>query len=124
MIRRLDEAARVGAESVTIWGSGRPRREFLHSDDLAEAVCHVLEQTDEIQFLNVGSGANVSTMKLAELVEDIVGYRGRIETDTSEPDGTFGKLLDTSRLRALGWTPKHELRPGIGAVWRTWRSGD
>jgi GDP-L-fucose synthase len=83
---------------VTIWGSGRPRREFLRSDDLAEAVCHVLEQTDGIQLLNVGSGADISTMELAELVADIVGYRGRIETDTGEPDGTFRTLRDTSRL--------------------------
>jgi GDP-L-fucose synthase len=121
LIRRFDEAARDGAPEVTLWGSGTPRREFLHVDDLAAACTLLLRSYDADEPVNVGCGEDLTIRELAETVGEVVGYRGRIGWDTTKPDGTPRKLLDVSRLFALGWRPRVALRDGIAAVHRQWR---
>lgn len=118
MIRRFDEARQRGDKVVRCWGSGNPRREFLHVDDLARACVHLLEHYDDPQTINVGTGTDVTIRELAQLVAEIVGYEGEIMWDTSKPDGTPRKLLDISRLRQLGWEPTIGLREGIEATYR------
>ena len=117
LIRRFHEATLSGADSVTCWGSGSPRREFLHVDDLADAAVFCLEQwqpdTEEIQFVNVGTGTDVTIKELAEQVAAAVGYSGEILWDTSKPDGTPRKLLDVSRLAGLGWQARIPLEQGL-----------
>lgn len=113
LIRRFDEAVRTGAESVTNWGTGTPRREFLHVDDLAAAVLRVLERYDDPAPVNIGTGTDLTVRELADLVAEVTGFSGTVEWDDSKPDGTPRKLLDSSRLAALGWTPRIELRDGI-----------
>lgn len=123
MILRMHRAKLAGAPSVTAWGTGRPRREFLASDDLAGAVLHLLGlpearlaglfREDAPPLLNVGWGEDLSIRELAGQVREVVGYGGAIEWDASRPDGTPRKLLDSSRLRALGWTPRIPLREGL-----------
>ena len=121
LIRRFDEAVRTDAPSVTVWGTGTPRREFLHVDDLARACLHLLEHYDEPEPINVGVGEDLSIRELAELVADVVGYRGDLHFDTSKPDGTPRKLLDVSRIRALGWEPRIGLHEGITETYRWYR---
>ena len=120
LIRRFHEAARDGLPSVTCWGTGTPRREFLHVDDLAAAAVFCLEHwqpaADDLQFLNVGTGTDLPIRDLAGLVADAVGYRGSLEWDTSKPDGTPRKLLDVGRLKALGWTATIPLEEGLRAT--------
>ncbi len=116
MIRRFDAAARAGDLRVVCWGSGTPRREFLHVDDLAAGCLHLLETYDDPAPINVGVGVDVTIRELAELVAAAVGYRGEIEWDTSKPDGTPRKLLDVSRVRSLGWRPQIELAEGIAST--------
>jgi GDP-L-fucose synthase len=116
MIRRFHEAAAANQPAVTLWGSGTPRREFLHVDDLARACLLLLEKYDDPMPVNVGVGTDLSIRELAGLVADVVGYEGQIEWDTSKPDGTPRKLLDVSRLRSLGWEPRLDLRAGIAAT--------
>jgi GDP-L-fucose synthase len=120
LIRRFHEAARDGLPSVTCWGTGTPRREFLHVDDLAAAAVFCLEHwqpaADDLQFLNVGTGTDLPIRDLAGLVADAVGYRGSLEWDTSKPDGTPRKLLDVGRLKALGWTATISLEEGLRAT--------
>jgi GDP-L-fucose synthase len=113
LIRRFHEAKESGARRVVNWGSGTPCREFLHVDDLARACLHLLEHYDADSPVNVGTGTDLSIRELAGLVADVVGYRGSIEWDPTEPDGTPRKLLDVSQLTALGWTPRIALREGI-----------
>jgi len=113
MIRRYDEAVRSGAEIVTNWGTGGPRREFLHVDDLAAACLHLLEHYDGPQQVNVGTGQDVTIREIAALVADAVGFEGNAEWDATKPDGTPQKLLDVSRLHALGWAPRIGLAEGI-----------
>ncbi|MBM7417250.1 MULTISPECIES: GDP-L-fucose synthase [Nocardiaceae] len=113
LIRRYDEAATAGAESVTNWGTGSPRREFLHVDDMASACLHLLEHFDGPQQVNVGTGEDQTIEEIATIVADAVGYEGRIEWDTTKPDGTPRKLLDVSTLRGSGWEPTVGLRDGI-----------
>ena len=120
MIRRLDEARRTGQASVTIWGSGRPLREFLHVDDMADACIFLLKHHDAATPVNIGSGEEISIHDLAVLVADIVGFRGDILTDPSKPDGTPRKRLDTSRLDRLGWKARIGLRQGIAGVYAEW----
>jgi GDP-L-fucose synthase len=108
MIRRFHEAKQAGAPAVTLWGTGTPRREFLHVDDLADACVHLMRHHDSAELVNVGWGRDISIRELAELVARVVGYGGRVEWDSSRPDGTPRKLLSTSRLEGLGW------RAGIG----------
>jgi GDP-L-fucose synthase len=113
MIRRFEQARAAAQPAVTLWGTGTPRREFLHVDDLAEACLHLLEHYDEPDPINVGVGEDLPIAELAALVADITGYSGRIDWDTAMPDGTPRKLLDISRIRALGWQPQISLRDGI-----------
>lgn len=122
LIRRFHEAARDGLPSVTCWGTGSPRREFLHVDDLAAAAVFCLEQwqpvADDLQFLNVGTGTDLPIRDLAALVADAVGFRGTLAWDASKPDGTPRKLLDVSRLKALGWSATIPLKDGLRATVR------
>ena len=113
MLRRLHEAKTSGAKTVTMWGSGTPRREFLHVDDLAEACVFLLETYDGDIPLNVGCGTDVTIKELAETVARVTEFQGTIEWDSSKPDGTPQKLLDTSRINQLGWLPSISLEDGI-----------
>jgi len=113
MIRRYDDAVRSDATVVTNWGTGTPRREFLHADDMADACLHLLEHYDGPGQINVGSGSDVTISEIAETVAAAVGYAGTTEWDATKPDGTPQKLLDVSRLKELGWTSKISLGAGI-----------
>jgi GDP-L-fucose synthase len=113
LIRKFHDARTTGQDRVTLWGTGNPRREFLHVDDLAEA-CYLLMQVyDLAEIINIGSGEDQSIRELAQLVAKVVGFQGAIDWDTTKPDGTPRKLLDISRLRALGWQPRIPLEEGI-----------
>ena len=113
LIRRYDEAARRGAPSVTNWGTGSPRREFLHSDDMADACLHLLEHYDGPEQVNVGTGSDVTIRDAAETVASVVGYTGTTEWDSTKPDGTPQKLLDVSKLANTGWVSKISLQEGL-----------
>ena len=116
-IRRFHEAKQSGMPSVTVWGTGTPRREFLHVDDLAAASLMLLQQYDSSETINVGWGEDLPIRELAETVADVVGFDGVIEWDTSKPDGMPRKLLDTTRINALGWTPQIGLRDGLTSTY-------
>ena len=118
LIRKFHEAKASGAREVVVWGSGRPRREFLHVDDLADAVCFLLERYESPEIINVGVGEDLSIAELAEMVSEIVGFSGAIVYDASKPDGTPRKLLDVSRIAALGWQAKIRLTDGIRETYR------
>jgi GDP-L-fucose synthase len=122
LIRRFHEAKLSGAPSVTLWGTGTPRREFLHVDDLADACVFAMRNYDAAELVNVGWGRDISIRELAELVARIVGYTGGLAWDTTRPDGTPRKLLDTSRLAALGWTPRIELEDGVRRTYEWYRA--
>lgn len=133
LLRRFHDAKVQRAESVVLWGTGTPRREFLYVDDMASASVHVMNlspsayaaSTEPMQsHINVGSGADVTILQLAELVAKVVGYPGRIELDTSKPDGAPRKWLDSSRLQQLGWKPTMELEPGLSAAYQSFLAGD
>jgi GDP-L-fucose synthase len=111
----------AGAPSVTIWGTGTPRREFLHVDDLADACVHLMRVHDGNDLVNVGCGEDVAIGELARLVAEIVGYPGTIAFDRSKPDGTPRKLLDVSRLAALGWSARIPLKKGIEGTYQWYR---
>jgi GDP-L-fucose synthase len=113
LLRRFHEAKESGAAEVVIWGSGRPRREFLYVDDLAEACVFLMQRYEDEQPVNVGWGRDQTIAELAETLARVVGFAGGTRYDTSKPDGTPRKLLDTTRLTALGWTPRTELSAGI-----------
>ena len=113
LIRRFHEAKERGDDDVTIWGTGTPLREFLHVDDLASAVEFLLKNYDEPETINIGSGQEVSISELAHLIADVVGFKGNISHDLSKPDGTPRKILDSSRLHDMGWSPQWQLREGI-----------
>jgi GDP-L-fucose synthase len=113
LIRRYDEAAQSGAESVTNWGTGTPRREFLHADDMADACLHLLEHYDGPDQVNVGTGSDVTIREIAETIARVTGFDGETEWDTSKPDGTPQKLLDVSKLAEAGWTAKISLEEGM-----------
>jgi GDP-L-fucose synthase len=113
LIRRYDEAAAADAASVTNWGTGTPRREFLHSDDLASALLHLMEHYDGPEHVNVGTGTDVTIREIADTIAEVVGFEGDTEWDTTKPDGTPQKLLDVSRLAATGWTSQIDLREGL-----------
>jgi GDP-L-fucose synthase len=117
LIRRFHEASVAGAPSVTLWGTGSPRREFLHVDDLAAACLRLLDVYDEADHVNVGVGDDVTIAELAALIADVVGYSGDLEWDTSKPDGTPRKLLDVTRMKSLGWEPAIGLRAGIESTY-------
>lgn len=122
LIRRFHEAAEAGQDTVQIWGSGKPRREFLHVDDMAEASLFVLDLDNEtyqketdpmLSHINVGSGSDVTILELAQMVAEVTGFTGHITTDPSKPDGTLRKLMDVSRLERLGWSARIGLQDGI-----------
>jgi GDP-L-fucose synthase len=127
LIRRFHEAREKGASEVTIWGSGRPRREFLHVDDLARAALYVLDvplhvhrenTRPMLSHINIGSGSDIPVRELAGMIAQIVGFRGRILTDPSKPDGTQQKLLNNSRLAAMGWRPRISLEDGLRSTYQ------
>ena len=113
LLRRFHEAKIVDAESATVWGTGTPRREFLAVDDLADACVFVMKRYSDLEFLNIGTGEETSIAEFARLVADVVGYRGKFEFDTSQPDGAPHKRLDVSRITALGWRATTPLRDGL-----------
>ena len=113
LIRKFHEAKVNDEDEVVIWGTGKPRREFLHVDDLADAVVYLMNNYDGNQFVNIGVGEDISIQELAELIKDVVGFEGEIVNDTSKPDGTPRKLLDVSRLNEIGWEASIGLREGI-----------
>ena len=118
MIRRIHEAKVRGDASVTIWGTGTPLREFLHVDDLADAILHLCELDNPPDWVNVGTSLDVSIFELARLVAKTIGFEGEIKTDPSKPDGTPRKLTDTSLIRSTGWTPKIELEQGVVSTYQ------
>ena len=113
LIRKFHEASLSGAESVTLWGSGSPRREFLHVDDLAKAVLFLLQGYDGATAINVGTGVDLEISELAGLIAQVTGYDGQIDWDSSKPDGTPQKLLDVGRINNLGWTSEITLNQGL-----------
>jgi GDP-L-fucose synthase len=113
LIRKVHTAKLTGEKEVVVWGTGSPRREFLHSDDLAEACLLLLDQYDSDEIINVGSGSDLTIKELIETVAKVLGFEGRIVYDTSKPDGTPRKLMDSSRIEALGWRPRIGLEEGI-----------
>jgi len=117
MIRKMHEAKLTGAPSVTLWGTGSPKREFLHVDDLAAASLFLLEHYDDPQTINVGVGEDLSIKELAELVRGVVGFEGDLLWDPDKPDGTPRKLLDVSRLTELGWKPQVRLEDGVRSTY-------
>jgi GDP-L-fucose synthase len=123
LIRRFHEAKLANAPTVTVWGTGKPRREFLSSDDLADACVFVMKHYSDAGFLNVGTGTDVTIAEFAEIVRDIVGYKGKIAFDTSRPDGPPQKLLDVAKLNKLGWAPKVSLRDGLAAAYADFLGG-
>lgn len=118
LIRRIHEAKRDGAPTVSIWGSGTPLREFLYVDDLARAIVYLLEHYDSDDIINVGSGEEVSIRELAETIAEVVGYQGKLVFDSSKPDGTPRKFLDNSKIEALGWSSQVSLREGLTETYR------
>jgi len=122
LIRRFHEAKETGAGAVTLWGTGSPRRELLHVDDLAAACLRLLDVYDDPEHVNVGVGEDVTIAELASLIADAVGYEGAIEWDTSKPDGTPRKLLDVQRMKSLGWEPAIGLREGIASTYEEYRA--
>jgi GDP-L-fucose synthase len=117
LIRRVHEAKLADASSVVIWGTGTPRREFLYVDDFADACVFVLKNYSGPEFINIGVGQDMSIAEFVQTVADVVGYRGKITYDASKPDGTPRKLVDVSRLSALGWRAKVSLREGLGKAY-------
>jgi GDP-L-fucose synthase len=118
LIRRFHEARESGAEAVTIWGTGTPRREFLHVDDLAEGLLYLLELEDPPDWVNIGSGEDIPIRELAGLIAEVIGFEGEIRTDPDKPDGTPRKLMDTTLIRELGWKPRISLKAGIASAYQ------
>jgi GDP-L-fucose synthase len=113
LIRKVHEAKMRGEKEVVIWGTGTPRREFLHADDLGDALRFLLENYDSPEIINIGSGADVTIRELAEIVLEVVGLKANLVFDPTKPDGTPRKLLDVTQLQSLGWRPRISLREGI-----------
>jgi GDP-L-fucose synthase len=124
LLRKVHEAKRSGAAEVVIWGSGTPRREFLHVDDAASAVVHLMKTYSEAEHVNVGTGEDIAILDLAKLVCDVVGFEGTITTDPSKPDGTPRKLLDVSKLRSTGWQPRFGLRDGLADAYEWFKANE
>ncbi|MEQ8756546.1 MAG: GDP-L-fucose synthase [Coleofasciculus sp. G1-WW12-02] len=121
LLRKTHEAKINKAEAVEIWGTGSPLREFLYVDDLADALVFLMDHYNEIQFVNVGTGEEVSIKELALLIKAVIGYEGELKFDSSKPDGTPRKLLDTSKINAAGWQPKISLKQGIELTYQWFR---
>ena len=118
MIRRFHEAKELGLHQVEIWGTGRPRREFLYADDLAEACVHLLGVDDPPSLVNIGAGSDITIQELSVLIGEVVGYKGKIINDLSKPDGTLQKLMDSSLIYSLGWTPSVHLKEGLRLAYK------
>lgn len=133
LIRKMDEAKVANADEVVVWGTGTPMREFLYSDDMASACLHLLEQSEEQldslfsdvrpPLVNVGCGADLTIRELAELIQQIVGFSGKLVFDTSKPDGTMRKLLDVNKMTQLGWQASTSMRDGITMAYQTYLKG-
>lgn len=117
LIRKMDDARREGASHVVVWGSGKPRREFLHVDDCADALVHLIKNYSGESHINVGCGEDLSILDLAERIRTVVAFDGTIELDASKPDGTPRKLLDIALLRSLGWSPRIDLSAGLKSTY-------
>jgi GDP-L-fucose synthase len=124
LIRKAHEAKARGDEEITIWGTGTPRREFLHCDDCADALVFLLKHYGDEEHVNVGSGEDISILELAKLVCNVVGYRGGINHDLTKPDGTPRKMMSDEKLRSLGWAPSISLEKGIEDTYRAFLAGD
>ncbi|HJU16538.1 MAG TPA: GDP-L-fucose synthase [Stellaceae bacterium] len=122
LIAKIDAAARQGRDTVEIWGTGRPRREFLHIADLADALVFLMQHWSDAEPINIGTGTDITITDLAGLIADIVGFKGRFVFDPAKPDGTPRKLLDVSKLTALGWRPKIDLAEGIRQTYDWYRT--
>ncbi|MGA2598482.1 MAG: GDP-L-fucose synthase [Bryobacteraceae bacterium] len=122
LMRKFHEAKIAGAPEVVVWGSGSPRREFLHVDDLADAAVFLMQNYDDPGIVNVGTGSDVTIRELAEIVQRVIGYQGRLVFDTTRPDGTPRKLLDVSKLAALGWQASVKLKDGIARTYEWYES--
>ncbi len=122
LIRRFHEKKLANAESICIWGTGNPKREFLHSDDLADAVLFLMENYNDSEIVNIGCGEDQTIKKLAETIQDVVGYQGRLVFDTSRPDGTQQKILDISKIKSLGWEPSIPLKEGLKQVYQWYKT--
>ena len=118
LLRKIHEAKLSGAKEVVLWGTGKPRREFLYVDDLADACLYLMRTYDSEEIVNVGTGEDVTILELAELLKGIIGYEGKLLLDSSKPDGTPRKLLDVNRLRGLGWNYKTSLSEGITLTYK------
>jgi GDP-L-fucose synthase len=117
LLRKMMTAKSAGLSTVSIWGTGTPRREFLHVDDMADACLFLMQQYNEPGHINIGCGEDLSILELAELIASVIGFTGEIITDSSQPDGTPRKLMDVSRLKALGWKPQISLQQGIESLY-------
>lgn len=117
LIRKAHEAKLAGAESITLWGTGTPRREFLNADDCADACVFLMKTYSDFEHVNVGSGEDVTILELAQLVCEVVGFEGGIVTDTTKPDGTPRKLMSADKLRGMGWIPKIDLKFGLAEAY-------
>jgi len=117
LLRKFHEAKESGADSVEVWGTGSPLREFLHVDDLANACVFLMESYNEAGHINVGSGSEITIKELAELIKSVVGFEGALNWDTTKPDGTPRKLMDSSKINKLGWKPEIGLKEGITTVY-------
>lgn len=124
LIRKFHQAKKDGMPEVVMWGTGSPKREFLHADDLAEACVFLMHKFSDYGFVNVGTGEDLSILSLAEKIKDVVGYEGRIANDPSKPDGTPRKLMNVGKLHAMGWKHSTELREGIEGVYASLESAD
>ncbi len=122
LIRKFHQAQVENAPEVVIWGTGSPRREFLHVNDLADAAVFLMREYDGAEIVNVGTGEDVSIQELAEMIAEIAGYRGRLRFDTTKPDGAPRKLLDVSRLKSMGWNHRIGLRDGIAATYEWYKA--
>jgi GDP-L-fucose synthase len=123
LLRKVHEAKQTGVKEIVVWGSGTPRREFMHVADLAAACRFLVETYDSPEVINIGYGEDVTIRELAELICEVVGFEGEMAFDTSKPDGTPRKLLDVSRLKSLGWRPRIPLREGIAQTYEWYRHG-
>ena len=117
LLRKFHEAVTKGEKSVVVWGTGRPMREFMHVDDLAEGCLFLMEKFDEPGFLNIGTGKDLTVAELAGLIANVVGFSGKIEFDTTKPDGTPRKVMDVSKIHSLGWRHRIELEEGLRKVY-------
>ena len=118
LIRRIDEAKRLNAPSVMVWGTGTPRREFLHVDDLASAAMHLIGLADPPDWVNIGTGTDIAIRDLALMIASVVGYQGEIVQDTSKPDGTPVKCTDTEKINQTGWKPQIRFKDGLAATYQ------